>query len=250
MGDVPISAIAHSVMSRFARWQNRRLGRSGHLFERRHRSILVREPVQLVELLRYIHRNPLRAGLAVDVSGYRWTSHRTYLGLPSDVIVVTECCLGTLAPELEEARERYRRLMERNDNEQPAGADSGTLLAGRMAAAEAEVRRAGRRVAFDGAPNPEVLVGAMAELADCTIAELTGASRCRKLTEARAAAALVAREHPRLHMSSLAKVLGRDLSTLSRAADRFARRAATNHQSSQLLGNLRTALFQNTRRRA
>ena len=48
------------VASQYARSTNKKLNRSGHLFERRHRAILVQPIAYLKELIRYIHLNPLR----------------------------------------------------------------------------------------------------------------------------------------------------------------------------------------------
>ena len=51
----------------------------GQLFRGRYKSILVEVDRYLLELLRYIHKNPLRAGLSNDLRDYEWTSHRGYL---------------------------------------------------------------------------------------------------------------------------------------------------------------------------
>ena len=52
----------------------------GQLFRGRYKSILVDGDSYLLELVRYIHRNPLKAGLAKKLSDYEWSSHRAYLG--------------------------------------------------------------------------------------------------------------------------------------------------------------------------
>ena len=59
---------------------NRQRGVDGHLFRGRYKAILVEEDAYLVELVRYIHLNPVKAGLVKKPEQHGWTSHRYYLG--------------------------------------------------------------------------------------------------------------------------------------------------------------------------
>ena len=54
-------------------------GYDGQLFRGRYKSILVAEDNYLLEIVRYIHRNPLRAGIAKRLGDYKWCSHQDYL---------------------------------------------------------------------------------------------------------------------------------------------------------------------------
>jgi REP element-mobilizing transposase RayT len=56
----------------------------GTLFRGRYKSILVDADTYLLELVRYIHRNPLRAGLADKIDAYAWSSHQGYLSDASE----------------------------------------------------------------------------------------------------------------------------------------------------------------------
>jgi REP element-mobilizing transposase RayT len=58
---------------------NRRHKKDGQLFRGRYKAVLVESDRHLLEVLRYIHRNPLRAGIAKDLSGFTWSSHHGYL---------------------------------------------------------------------------------------------------------------------------------------------------------------------------
>lgn len=243
MEQVPVSMLAHSLMSRYARWQNLRLGRSGHLFERRHRSILVHTGEQLLRLLRYLHRNPVRAGLASDCAGYRWSSHRAYLGQHTDIQIDTDCCLSAFDPVPVRARERYRAVVDAPDDGNEA--DTAGLAANEgLAMAEAAIRRSitsPPAVANIGLP---ALVAVAAECSGCAAGELMGSSMDRRVTRARAVAAIVAIEHPRLTLAQLAVRLQRDPSTLSEAAERFRRRAVTDAHCRRLLLEVRNTLEQ------
>ena len=52
----------------------------GSLFRGRYKSILVEEDSYLLELIRYIHRNPLKTGLEEKIGQYEWCSHKGYMG--------------------------------------------------------------------------------------------------------------------------------------------------------------------------
>jgi len=58
---------------------NRHSQRDGHLFRGRYKAILVEEDAYLVELVRYIHLNAVKAGLVTRPERYEWSSHRDYL---------------------------------------------------------------------------------------------------------------------------------------------------------------------------
>jgi putative transposase len=77
-GPVPLGKFMQRLLTGYAGSFNRRYDRVGHLFQNRFKSILVQEEVYLLRLVRYIHLNPLRAGLVSDVQElcrYPWSGH-------------------------------------------------------------------------------------------------------------------------------------------------------------------------------
>jgi REP element-mobilizing transposase RayT len=64
-GDAPISTVMRRLLTGYAITYNRRHCRCGHLFQNRYKSILCQEDPYLLELVRYIHLNPLRAKLVL-----------------------------------------------------------------------------------------------------------------------------------------------------------------------------------------
>ena len=60
---------------------NRKHSCDGQLFRGRYKSILISENSYLLQVVRYIHRNPLRAGLAKKLEDYTWSSHKGYLSI-------------------------------------------------------------------------------------------------------------------------------------------------------------------------
>ena len=58
---------------------NRKRNTDGQLFRGRYKSVFVQEDSHLLELLRYIHRNPVRAHMCNGVGDYLWSSHKGYI---------------------------------------------------------------------------------------------------------------------------------------------------------------------------
>jgi putative transposase len=76
-GTFPLSSVMKRLLTGYAVSFNLRHRRQGHLFQNRYKSILCQEEPYLLELVRYIHLNPLRAGL---VKGYQELSRFSYCG--------------------------------------------------------------------------------------------------------------------------------------------------------------------------
>lgn len=79
--DGGLSDSMHLLGTRFVQYVNDRLGRNGPLFKGRFHSRLIVDSGYLANVVRYVHLNPLDIPDVGDLAAYRWSSHRTYLGL-------------------------------------------------------------------------------------------------------------------------------------------------------------------------
>ncbi len=79
--DGHLSEAMQRLGSLYTRHVNDRLGRDGALFRGRFASRQILDTGYLLTACRYIHRNPLAIDGVQDVANYRWSSHRTYLGV-------------------------------------------------------------------------------------------------------------------------------------------------------------------------
>ncbi len=80
---VSLAETMRRLLTGYAVYFNRKYNRSGHLFQNRYKSILCEEEPYLLELVRYIHLNPLRAKIVADLDGlayYPWSGHGVLLG--------------------------------------------------------------------------------------------------------------------------------------------------------------------------
>jgi REP element-mobilizing transposase RayT len=91
---------------------NRRHERVGHLFQGRFGAILVEREVYLLELVRYVALNPVRAGMVSAPEQWRWSSHRAHAALATaPEWLPIEPILERFAADPREAPLRYRRFV-------------------------------------------------------------------------------------------------------------------------------------------
>lgn len=112
VSDRPLGHLMQLVASRYARLTQREIPTTGHFFERRYHATLVACDEYLMALTRYIHLNPVRAGLAGAPNEYRWSSHAAYMGVAAPAWLTTELILGLFGGRPGDARESYRRFVE------------------------------------------------------------------------------------------------------------------------------------------
>lgn len=117
----------------FAAYYNRRKERKGYVFQGRFRSILVEADEYFEELSRYIHLNPVRAGMVDRPEAYQWSSYRAYIGEedPPEWLD-TGRLLSRFGKRRDSSARRYRRFVEAVDphdlNNPDDQADAGLIL--------------------------------------------------------------------------------------------------------------------------
>ena len=80
VSDEPLGHVMRLIASKYAKAFQRKLDTSGHLFERRYFARLIDGDAYLMAVLRYIHLNPVAAGLTPSAAEYPWSSHHAYGG--------------------------------------------------------------------------------------------------------------------------------------------------------------------------
>ncbi len=109
--EIPLSRIMHSLLFGYARYFNRRYGEIGHLFQGRYKAILCDKDAYLLELVRYIHLNPVRAKVANGPEDYVWTGHLNYLGGRGEGLIDEGFVLNQFGPNRSLARRKYRQFV-------------------------------------------------------------------------------------------------------------------------------------------
>lgn len=115
-GDVALSSLMRRVLTGYAVSFNRRHKRHGQLFQNRYKSIICQEDVYLKELVRYIHLNPLRAGIVSRISElnkYYYCGHSVLMGNKRRDWQDTEYVLSYFGSMVGEARKRYSAYVKK-----------------------------------------------------------------------------------------------------------------------------------------
>jgi REP element-mobilizing transposase RayT len=111
VGDVRLGRLMQAVASSYARRKQQQVPTTGHLFERRYRAILVDNDAYWLTLVRYIHRNPVEAGIVTDPADYRWSSHHGYLGRACPAWLTMAPTLAMFGRDAADAVAAYRRFV-------------------------------------------------------------------------------------------------------------------------------------------
>ena len=79
-GNEPLGIAMKRIGSKYAVWFNTKYQRAGHLFQDRFKSEAVEDPPYFLTVLRYIHYNPVKAGLVKSPKDYKYSSYLCYFG--------------------------------------------------------------------------------------------------------------------------------------------------------------------------
>jgi len=224
VAEKPLGAFVQRVATRFARAVQSRVPTTGHLFENRYHALLVDVDRYFLALLRYIHLNPVRAGLVADPADYRWSGHLAYLGLAKTDWLETSFGLQMFAADGVRAREDYlafvrqglgvprdRSLLAPSAGEPRVLGDdafrAGVVAAGRMA------RGANQSL--------EEIAASIASDLGVSLDRVRSPSQRRDLSRARGLLAARALATGAATLSDIARFLNRSASAVTRAVERY-----------------------------
>jgi putative transposase len=253
-GPVPISTVMRRLLTGYSLWYNRKYRRHGHVFQNRFKSILCQEDAYLLELVRYIHLNPIRARLVenVDELGrYPFSGHSVLMGKAKRSWQETQWVLGTFGKDLGPARRAYRAFVEKGIGQgKREDLSGGGLLrsAGgwegvKRLREEKTYQKNDERILGDGDFVARVLASAeeamekryalqssgmdldgvaarVAELMGVKPEEVWAAGKYRRIVEVRSVVCYWAVRELGVPMSSLAKKLGLSVSSVSDSVTR------------------------------
>lgn len=115
-GEVPMSTIMRRLLTGHAICYNRRHRRHGHLFQNRYNSILCQEDPYFLELVRYIHLNPIRAGLATNMEQlekYPFSGHGVLMGKYKQPWHKSSDVLAYFSKQVGSARTKYKSFVSK-----------------------------------------------------------------------------------------------------------------------------------------
>jgi len=103
-----LGIVMRRIGASYVYWYNLKYDRRGHLFQDRYKSEVVEDEKYLLTVLRYIHQNPIKAGLVDDIKEYKWSSYLEYI--KENKIVDTDYILKILDNDRKKAKESFKEI--------------------------------------------------------------------------------------------------------------------------------------------
>jgi REP element-mobilizing transposase RayT len=155
----------HRLNARHAQtfnWTHRRVG---HLFQGRYKSLLVDRDAYLLELSRYIHLNPVRAGMVEHADQYRWSSAGAYVGKhPAPPFLTIADVLGHFGCSERRAAKRYAQFLLHGETHLDATSPLNNVIGQTLLGSPDWIREILARLEVDGAPDLATEVPAVRKL--------------------------------------------------------------------------------------
>jgi len=237
-----LSVFMRRLLTGYAVVFNLRHHRNGHLFQNRYKSIVCEEDSYLLELVRYIHLNPLRAGLVESLDAldaYPWSGHAVIMGKSTMAGQKDEDVLLLFNQGKRSARRKYRTFVEegiclgRRDELVGGGLRRSRKLSGseeheaydeRILGSGIFVEELQRKTQPTG-PEPgnvclDQIIRGIADIFSITPAALQQGSKRKVFSDARSALCYIAVARMGLSGASLARALHISRSGVSQATRR------------------------------
>lgn len=220
VADIPLGHLILRIAGPYARHVQRNLETTGHLFEKRYHSDLVATDEYLMAVLRYIHLNPVHAGMVANVSDYRWSSHHAYVGLRCDPWVTTDFLLSIFHEQRDRSVAAYTEFVDRmeqypSDFPFKEGSDSCAFGNDQFLA-----KSSGHAMRHRSNRSLAGIIDEASAIFGFPAAVLRSSSRCRDVTKVRAWIAHRAVRLGIASMSEIARYLGRTEGALRQCVKR------------------------------
>jgi REP element-mobilizing transposase RayT len=135
-----LSKVMHYINGSYTNYFNHRKGRTGHLFQGRYKAILVDVDSYLLELSRYIHLNPVRAGMVERPEAYPHSSYKSFISRRGEEIVFRDLIWGMISRD-RIGTKAYQAFVERGFHEELKNpldnVYAGSILGGKSFVSEA-----------------------------------------------------------------------------------------------------------------
>ena len=236
----PLASMMRRLLTGYAVSFNRRHNRTGHLFQNRYKSIVCDEDVYMLELVRYIHLNPVRAGKVAELDAlvnYPWSGHQQLLGKGEYGLVAEKEVLSLFGRTPKAARKAYVQfLYDGLQQDMPCLSTGGRHTSQTMDASLTDQDFYDERILGGGvfverimnrvAPNEarhvslEEIIKTVADYYEMETEQLCWPSKVRTIADARAVICFLATRRYRITGREVGDKLRYTPSAVSRAAQR------------------------------
>jgi putative transposase len=236
VAEIPLSKIMHNLTFRYSQKINYKYKKIGHLFQGRFKAILVDEGAYFKRLLRYIHLNPIRANIVKTPENYRWSSHNVYLG--QNEISWLTCDYGLLkfGKAIEEARTLYCTYTSKGESNEELAELRSNFKDGQVLGEDtflSEIRKV-NSIEMDSKLSLTSILMAVCNVLEIREDQILSASKSQSASYARGIVASIAKRE-KISLEEIAKLMGRDGSTISSLVSRFSLRYNSCSETANLL---------------
>ena len=225
----PLGKFMQGLQQSYTQYFNLKHRKTGHLFEGRYKAIICQKDQYLLELIRYIHLNPVRAGMVKSPEQYRHSGHDVYLrGKPTEIIDPAKV-LGLIGGERGYRKFVFEGLNDGHKDEYYTVEDQRFLGAQgfgkKIVNREPEQRsKTGKRRSI------EAVVKGLAGKLNLGISELRGPSRSWALSKTRTMIAYVLARQLGYTLKEVATYFRRDIATVATLLGRMEGRMAQDEE--------------------
>jgi hypothetical protein len=246
VGETPLSRIMQNVSQRYTQWFNWRHKKRGHVFQGRYKAIMVDADEYLLELVAYVHLNPVRAHITDHPEKHPWSSHRAFLGKENLPWLENRAILAQFSSKVREARVKFVEFVaERMTDGRRAEFHGENTLDSRIVGDDSfidEVLIKSHAIP-EQKPDVNAIVVAVTLLYEMDEHRLKAPGQERVASEARALAAWATCEFSNGKLIDLARRVGRDASTLTCAVRRLVKRKEKEPVLTERMEQLRQNLL-------
>jgi REP element-mobilizing transposase RayT len=243
-GSTPLSRVMLALQSSYTQAFNRRHARVGHLFQGRYKAFLVEKEQYWLALLRYIHENPIKAGMVDRPERYAWSSDRFYRCGRGPEWLDLDRGLSWLGRRRSEACRAYCRLMgEQISDPYENLAGVAQLIKGNEDFVRSILETKDDRELVRRALRVDRVAQIVAEEEGLDLVYLRGVSRRRNASRARAIIGHLAKVYGRIPYTTTADFFNRDASTLAKDIRAFEALLQRTPSEREHLERLKTRLI-------
>lgn len=238
VNDTSLSCIMQNIAFRYTYYINKKYNRVGHLFQGRFKSIVVDVNAYFLELIRYIHLNPVRAKLVEDPKEYYWSSHTAYCKL-------VECPWLNINDVLRRFGATFNKALKNFEEYVLQGIGLGVPSALRNEGDEMFLEEI-----VQGSLTPQKKIVKLTDLVEKICNKfnvskevLIASGKNREISHVRAVLALLIRDIENISTEELALFLKRDSSSVSKLANRLEKNCLESLAVSSEIEDLRNMIL-------
>ena len=205
VNNTPLSTIMQRVQQVYTQRYNRKYARTGHVFQQRYKALPCKKEEYLLQLIKYIHYNPIRAKIVNSIKDYLWSSHSQYIGKVKNDLADVTTILEMFSGNRKEAVKLYLQFMD----QLPEELESGNYVE------EYQPYEAGNN---DQSINQSIdeVVERVCSIENVSVEEITRKTRIQKISDIRKAIVLLSERYCNVTNTVLSSKMNLPLSMISK----------------------------------